>query len=310
MISLLLLILTFVELNCENLFDTAVDTTRDNNDYTPTGLYRWTPHRYWCKINNIAQEILSCGDRDSTASLPDVVALIEVENDSVLYDLTRRSPLRNAHYEYLCTSSEDVRGINVALLYSPMTFHVDTSYAIRIVPLPSMRPTRDILYVKGTTAMSDTLHLFVVHAPSRLGGEYQSRPHRKHVINRLALSIDSIQALSPEAKIMCMGDFNDVPHGHSLTPLDDRQFIDLGEQAHGTHGAKGTYKYKETWDTIDHIFLSPHFTTTYSCFINDIYPLITKDHDYSNCRPNRNYLGLRWMNAYSDHLPLVADITL
>jgi hypothetical protein len=50
------------------------------------------------------------------------VALTEVENDSVLTHLTRHSPLRNAGYEYVMTTSDDERGIDVALLYQPATF--------------------------------------------------------------------------------------------------------------------------------------------------------------------------------------------
>ena len=48
---------------------------------------------------------------------PALVALCEVENDSVLRDLTRYSVLREAGYRYVITHSPDERGINVALLY-------------------------------------------------------------------------------------------------------------------------------------------------------------------------------------------------
>ena len=42
-----------------------------------------------------------------------------------------------------------------------------------------MRATRDILYVCGQIKSGDTLHVFVVHAPSRHGGERYSRPFRQ-----------------------------------------------------------------------------------------------------------------------------------
>ena len=62
MIGLLLLSLfTFVELNCENLFDTRHDSLRHDEEYLPASALRWTPQRYWRKLNHIGKAILSCG---------------------------------------------------------------------------------------------------------------------------------------------------------------------------------------------------------------------------------------------------------
>ena len=110
--------LSLVELNCENLFDCRHDSLKQDMEWTPEGQRKWTPGRYWRKLNNIGQEILSCQQQ----GVPDLVALVEVENDSCLFDLTRRSLLRGAGYEYLMTQSPDLRGIDVALLYQPLSF--------------------------------------------------------------------------------------------------------------------------------------------------------------------------------------------
>ena len=129
--------LTFVELNCENLFDYHDDVDKDDAEYLPEATRHWTRKRYWRKLNNIAQELLSTSDE----GIPNLIALCEVENDSVLIDLTRRSLLRNAGYEYLMTSSPDLRGIDVALLYSPFSFAPIRSYSICVNPIEGMRPT-------------------------------------------------------------------------------------------------------------------------------------------------------------------------
>ena len=110
---------TLVELNCENLFDTRHDEGKEDADFVEGGARYWNRTRYWRKLNHIGQEILSC-----STDLPDVVALCEVENDSVVHDLTRRSLLRGAGYDYLMTCSPDVRGVDVALLYQPAMFKV------------------------------------------------------------------------------------------------------------------------------------------------------------------------------------------
>ena len=94
---------TFVELNCENLFDYFHDDGKQDVEFLPESTRHWTKNRYWRKLNNIAQELLSC----SNEGIPDMIALCEIENDTVMRDLTKRSLLRNAGYEYIMTSSPD-----------------------------------------------------------------------------------------------------------------------------------------------------------------------------------------------------------
>lgn len=311
LLSMLLTVFTFVEFNCENLFDYIDDPQKQDEAFTPEGLYRWTPARYWGKLNRIGQTILSCGESpDGVSTIPDLVALCEVENDSVLFDLTRRSLLRNAKFEYIATDSPDQRGIDVALLYSPFSFGVIDSYSIRVAPLENMRPTRDILYVKGRTAVGDTLHVFVVHSPSRAGGEYETRQNRKIVTSRLSHSIDSIKVLSPQANIIVAGDFNDPHNGPSMKVLYDSGLVNISSQSKGMNGAGGTYKYSGEWEHIDHVLLSPPLADKAVCRIHDASFLLCKDEDYGGVQPFRNYHGIKFKNGFSDHLPIVVKIEL
>jgi endonuclease/exonuclease/phosphatase family metal-dependent hydrolase len=294
--------LTFVELNCENLFDYRHDEGKDDMEYLPEATRHWTKKRYWKKLNNIAQELLSCSDE----SIPDLVALCEVENDSVLHDLTKRSLLRNAGYEYLITVSPDVRGIDVALLYSPFSFAPIRSYPIRVTPIEGMRPTRDILYVCGETVSGDTLHVFVVHLPSRFGGERYSRPFRQTAADRLCQSIDSIHVTSPEAKLLIAGDFNDDPDSPILQQICRHGLHNLTKEARGANGVRGTYRYKGEWESIDHILASPYiYSKVDTAFIHSPKFLLESEKIYGGYRPRRTYNGMRYQPAYSDHLPLV-----
>ena len=49
--------LTFVELNCENLFDYLHDEDKTDVEYLPDATRHWTKKRYWQKLNNIAKEL-------------------------------------------------------------------------------------------------------------------------------------------------------------------------------------------------------------------------------------------------------------
>ena len=291
--------LTLVELNCENMFDCQHDSLKDDTEWMPEGKRKWTPARYWRKLNNIGQEILSC----QQDGVPDLVALVEVENDSVLFDLTKRSLLRRAGYEYLMTESSDVRGIDVALLYQPMTFRPICYDYLDIKPLEGMRPTRDILYVQGETLNCDTMHIFVVHAPSRYAGEKQTRPNRKLIADRV---LNAIQLLPINAKVIVAGDFNDEATDSALRYLEDNGLHNVTAKATGSHGAKATYRYQGVWQSIDHVFVSPVLLNSVEqSFINDAPFLLEEDKKYGGVKPLRTFNGYRYQRGFSDHLPLV-----
>ncbi len=318
---LLATLFTFMEFNCENLYDCKHDSLKDDTEFLPDGARRWTPTRYQEKQTHLAQAILSAsvnyvdgatdlskGKSVKSLQLPDMVAMCEVENDNVMTDLTKHSLLRSAKYKYIVTSSPDKRGIDVALIYSPSSFKPIRHYPIGVTPLPKMKPTRDILYVAGKTHNGDTLHVFVVHAPSRSGGEEVSRPFRMLVAERVAASIDSIRGISPDAKILVAGDFNDYHTNKSLLTLEQHSMTNISKAATGSNGAQATYKYKGEWNSLDHILVSaPLQQTLTRCYVNDTPFLLEEDTKYGGLQPFRIFHGYEYALGYSDHLPLVAQ---
>lgn len=311
MAYLLLVIFTFVELNCENLFDTRHDSLKQDQEFLPSSSHRWTLSRYWKKLNHISQAIVSCGNDGTTQWLPDMAVLTEVENDSVMRDLTQRSPLRHARYEYVMTNSPDARGIDVALLYSPFSFRLINSHSIRIQPPNGKRPTRDILYASGEVITGDTLHVFAIHAPSRSGGEAFSRQYRTRVAQRVCEAVDSVLNASLNPLIIVAGDFNDYSDDASLRLLTNHGLTEVSLNARGCNGANGTYRYKGAWGSLDHIFCNAGMAAALrKCHVNDATFLLEKDKKYGGVKPRRTYLGPRYLGGFSDHLPLVATFEL
>lgn len=290
--------LTFVELNCENLFDTSHDVGKEDSEFLPDGKRYWTRTRYWGKLNRIGQEILSCSDH-----LPDLVALVEVENDSVLHQLTRRSLLRNAGYEYLMTTSPDVRGLDVALLYQPASFRPLCYESLEVPVLPEMRPTRDILYVQGQIITGDTLHIYVVHAPSRYGGEKETRPYRMKVAEIISRQVK----MHHQERVIVTGDFNDYFDDASLKYLEESSLVNVTKNTVGICGeAKGTYRFQGEWRSLDHFFCSKRVADCVeSTYINDNAFLLDDDVRFGGKRPLRSYNGIRFQKGFSDHLPLI-----
>lgn len=294
--------LTLVELNCENLFDCRDDSLKEDEEFLPDSPRHWTHSRYWRKLNNIGQELLSCSTR-----LPDLVALVEIECDSVMRDLTRRSLLHNAGYRFLMTESPDVRGLDVALMWQPSSFRPICYDCFRVPLVKEMRPTRDILYVQGETIGGDTLHVFVLHAPSRYGGEIESRPFRRQVAGVL---LPLLEALRGE-KIIVAGDFNDYDNSPAMRLYDGQGLVNVTANAQGSHGAKGTYRYEGMWRSIDHVLMSPELSACVdTAYINDASFLLEEDPRYGGKRPKRTYQGFNYRPAFSDHLPLVVELHL
>lgn len=300
----------FMSYNVENLFDCSDDPLTNDNDFLPEATRHWTPHRYWNKLLAISRTIVAAGEDRA----PEFVALCEVENDSVMHDLTRRSPLRTIKYEYIITESSDPRGIDVALMYKPTTFRPFVHQSLRLPPtlISKEHHVRDILFVSGELYTGDTLDIIVCHLPSRLNGK-QSTYLRHNTINYMCQAIDSINHRRTAPHTIVMGDFNDMPQSRPLRPLTERQgLICITDTLHGS------YRYKGKWEQIDHIYLSPtllHNTNSTTLYLSphgawNFTPehLTEPEPLYGGLRPYRTYNGMHYKGGTSDHIPVCFDL--
>lgn len=315
-----------MEYNVENLFDTLHTSGLQDEDFTPAGIQRWNAPRYWGKLGRLTRVIAAAGGQVPV----DLVALVEIENDSVVYDLTRRTRLRRLEYDYVTATTADVRGMRVALLYQPARFNPISHSSIRFAP-PSNRqhPTRDALHVAGELVTGDTLDIIVCHWPSRRGGRASMR-YRNSAGERLRAFCDSLTGLRERAAIVITGDFNAwypesclrqelgvrLPNG--TPPRNDALYL-LSHRPQGSDGIRGTYKYQGEWNRLDHFIVNGlllhtpirpnalHTSPTY-CRIADFPFLLQKEKSGKGVRPYRTYLGTFYQGGYSDHLPLILDL--
>lgn len=322
--------LSIMEYNVENLFDTLHAAGHQDAAFTPQGDYKWGSARYWAKLSRLSKVIASAGG----ATPIDLVALVEVENDSVVYDLTKRTKLWRMGYEYVMTHSADARGINVALLYLPHQFRLLAKDSLRVMP-PSdrLRITRDVMHVAGVLVTGDTLDLMVCHFPSRRGGTLAQR-YRSLVAQRLRCVVDSIISQRQHPYVLITGDFNgyyperflsDDLHVKLFDSADSAFNIsstDLYLLTHDLRGradVRGTYKFQGLWNQLDHfvvngVFFQPSSSlqissATGACRLVDFPFLLQPDKSgQGGVHPLRTYLGTYYQGGYSDHLPIVLDI--
>lgn len=310
-----------MEYNVENLFDCRHDSLKHDEEFLPGGVRGWNYHRFQHKLNAIAKVILAA----SAGQVPDVVGLCEVENDYCLERLVKHSPLREAKYRYVMTRSEDVRGIDVAVLYQPQTFKLITSQSVRIPVNKEIgnRPTRDILHVSGKVVSGDTLDILMCHMPSRAGGKRQSEPYRLWAAECLKRVTDSLFTVRACPYLVIMGDFNDYPSDRSI-----REVLGAVRPASSVSPdvlynlmdgrPRGTYRHRGEWGVLDQLIVSGtllegkrNLRTSYEqAGILEFPFLLQTDETYGGMKPFRTYRGMRYQGGYSDHLPVFMDITI
>ena len=179
--------------NTENFFDTRHDSLKNDMEFLPHSMRHWNHRRYKKKLDNVARTLTAIGEWN----FPALIGLCEVENDTVMRDLTLYSPLKEAGYRYVMTHCSDLRGINVALLYQRDRFKLLSYSALSVGNFKGHRPTRDILHVSGLLLTGDTLDIMVAHLPSRSGGVRQSEPYRLYAAQKLKDAADSLINVRP-----------------------------------------------------------------------------------------------------------------
>ena len=286
--------LTIISYNVENLFDYEHDTLKNDSSFMPDGMHHWTYYRYQTKLDRIAQVIVNISGWESAA----LVGLCEVENARCLCDLCYI--LKRFHYKYIHYESADERGIDVALLYDSTKVKILNSKSLH-VPLKNDL-TRDILYVKALLTSSDTLHTMVCHLPSMLGGTSTTDWKRKAAKQVIQQQVDSILQLQPDAKIIVMGDMNSEP-------INDLQHLDNLMILHNRVG-KGTHKYQGIWSCLDQFYISHSLKEIAQATIFAPNWLLEEDTKYLDYQPKRTYVGFRYHDGYSDHLPVVLKVNL
>jgi len=308
--------------NAENLFDVIDDTLKNDEAFTPDGVRYWTKGRYYKKLNNIAKVITAVGQWE----LPECIGLCEIENRQVLEDLIKKTALKKYPYRIIHKESPDNRGIDVGFLYRKDRFKPIEYEAVTInFPFDENRPTRDILYVKGENMNNDTMHIFINHWPSRWGGQLETDRKRNYVASVLKEKVDSLFKYDKNPNIIIMGDLNDYPDNtsvkESLDAKTDFNYIEAEQLYNMAYylqevKSKGTHKHEGEWGVLDQIIVSGSvlindkgmYSSLDDAHVFDAPYLLEEDKHYIGNKPFRTYIGFKFHDGFSDHLPIYLDI--
>ena len=304
--------------NTENLFFPGETEGKKDLEFRPESPRHWTYGRFRDKTINMAKSIIDI----SNGSVPAIIGLCEVENDSCMEYLLNRTPLNKANLKYFITDSPDPRGINVALAYDRYQFKPFNVSEFSVEMPSDMLPTRNILLVSGVVPSNDTLDVLVTHFPSKRGGEINSRPGRIAASKQLKQIADSISNVRSKPLIVVMGDMNDEPLTSvqkmylGALPINPDPDKDRLYNLSSFYQGEGTYKYRHEWLNYDQFLVSglvlddmvyPKIT---KCDIYESDDLLMRDTNYGGNRPKRTYYGFKYENGISDHLPVVLELKL
>jgi len=316
--------------NVENLFDTINDPLINDAEFLPEGRYEWTGERYRHKIHQLGRVISS----DGSGPFPVLVGLCETENRLVLEELAASDFLRDAGYSIVQYESPDGRGIDVALFYRPALFRVLYSRPLTVrLPSDLEFRTRDILYVQGILG-TDTLHIYVNHWPSRVGGKEATEPRRVHAAFVLRQHLDSVAEHFTTFHAIVMGDLNDEPHDRSVhevlnalipghdTPAAGTPKTTLWNLAGTIPEGEGTFWFwrERAWNILDHIIVTESLLNPGpGCRTGAVSiqpgsfrvmkePWMLKD-DNGAMVPFRSYTRT-YEGGFSDHLPVMVNLVV
>lgn len=309
--------------NVENLFNPENDSLKNDDAFTPEGLYHWNYRKYVRKVNNIAKVILAIEPWDP----PDIIGLAEIEDDVVLRRICFDSPLKKFRYRFIHYESPDRRGVDVALLYRSDKIRILRSEAIPVVfPFDTSARNRDILYAVALFPNNDSLHIFINHWTSRFGGYAPTIAKRNHYASLVRHYTDSILRNDNLANILITGDFNDYVTDESIQEILKAGDIDnpmhrnysLFDLMHRFSRMQniGTHKHEDFWGCLDQIIVSPALLDTATSlhiigreahiFKADF--MVENDEKYDGYKVFRTYLGPRYLGGYADHLPVYVRI--
>lgn len=302
---------TVLSYNVENLFDTSDDPKVPDEEFLPSAEKKWNEERYQKKLNDLAKVISGVNPQDA----PEIVGLIEVENRAVLEDLISTQDLKKHKYGIIHEESPDFRGIDVALIYRPDAFSYlsHETLPVTFADDPEFK-TRDILHVMGKIK-NQTVHVFVNHWPSRIGGDEKTEPKRILAANVLKKKVDEVMASDSKANVVIMGDMNDEPVNVSLqetlgakSPETGAKLVNL--MMPDDQKGEGTYFYSGNWNMLDNIVVSGEMITGKKVKIENNKGEIYRSEwmIFTNNKgaktPNRTYVGDKYTGGVSDHFPV------
>jgi endonuclease/exonuclease/phosphatase family metal-dependent hydrolase len=188
-----------VSWNVQALFD-GKDSGKEYAEYRASS--GWTDEKYLARINSIAGALKTLGsDNSSTAAnkAPDIIALVEIENEKVMEDIATAA---NYRWTFFAASPGAALGLG---LISRFPILDTKTHSAHFDGTEAPRPVAEI----WIDAEGKTLVLMVCHWKSKLGGNRETETARKAEAAIIVRRLLEIQAVDAGIPVIVMGDLNE-----------------------------------------------------------------------------------------------------
>ncbi|AFY01996.1 endonuclease/exonuclease/phosphatase family protein [Bdellovibrio bacteriovorus] len=262
--------------NVENLFDTTHDENRNDYTYMPLAVkqkdpkivqackdtndsaYRvgeclstdWSEEQLDKKLQNLSKVVLGV---DGVG--PDVLMLIEVENENVL-NIWNKKYLQKAGYStVILIEGPDKRGIDLGLMSRLPVVGKPVLHPIPWKPKNDedkkwMEASRGVLEVTLKAPNGDPITFLTAHFPSQANPTYW-RQQAAEFVAKL------IKDKGPDTMVIAGGDLNITHEEESKEHIFRDTFSPVGDVSHfvGCKECPGTHNYRKSWSFLDaHIY--------------------------------------------------------
>jgi endonuclease/exonuclease/phosphatase family metal-dependent hydrolase len=319
--------ISIMAFNVENLFDTQDDPGKNDATYLPAAIKSEPAHIAACnlieverwredclyldwneqalqfKLQQLAATILAYNDGRG----PDIIALQEVENFSVL-DRLRREYLGDAEYqEPVLIEGRDARGIDVAFLTRLPLVDEPELHPLDMSAIPDRaQDTRGMLEASFELPDGTVMTGFSVHFPAPYH-PIELRWTAYEQLNRLRANVPT------DRVVFAAGDFNTPKREMEDTPIMDEMVRPYWTVVHevGCDGCKGTNYWSRgaSWSFLDMILVSAAPGSRWLLDVDSV-EVVTMYPDQLNDDGTPKRFDLEAREGVSDHLPIAASLEL
>lgn len=269
--------ISVMSFNVENLFDTVHDEGHADYTYMPLSAKKDPAIRKACEENNdSAYRLSECLSTDwSEESLtkklenlskvvldidgngPDVLLIMEIENQNVL-NIWNKNHLQKANYQTaVVLRGPDRRGINLGILSRFPVVGTPTLHKIDWEPKNDndkkwMEGSRGIFEVTLKAPNGDPITFFVAHFPSQANPTYWRQQASRTMVKLM-------KAKGPDAMVFAAGDLN-ITHEEEEKEKIFKDILSQGGAVSHFVGCKecpGTHNYRRSWSFLDAQIYSP-----------------------------------------------------
>ncbi len=227
--------------NLHNFFDTVEDNSNDSEDSQSQAAYD----------AKLAAAVATLAEMD-----PDILLVIEVENEGILEDMN--AALGSAYPHRHLTDGNDPRGVDIGVMsklpIAEVVSHLEDKFALEGTSNPTYSYSRDCPEYHFRIG-SQNLVLLGTHFKAK--GPPDNPEKRLAEAQHTRAIADFLVSNDPELAVAILGDFNDLPDSppYDAIALEDPNYVDAASFV--PQADQWSFNFEGNLELIDHLMMNP-----------------------------------------------------